>query len=49
VAHVCRGEAALGFDGGEVLQVVEDPDGQKLPCAKRHDDKSLAVAQIGPH
>lgn len=27
-------------------ETTEDPDGQKLPRAKRHDDKSLAVAEF---
>ncbi len=27
-------------------EASEDPDGQKLPRAKRHDDKTLAVAEL---
>jgi hypothetical protein len=30
----------------ETWEAVEDPDGQKLPRAKRHDDKSIAVAEL---
>lgn len=30
----------------QTWETVEDSDGQKLPRAKRHDDKSLAVAEL---
>lgn len=30
----------------QTWETVEDPEGQKLPRAKRHDDKSIAVAEL---
>jgi len=30
----------------QTWETVEDPDGQKLPRAKRHDDKSIAIAEL---
>ena len=30
----------------QTWEAIEDPDGRKLPRAKRHDDKSLAVAEL---
>jgi hypothetical protein len=30
----------------QTWEAIEDPDGQKLTRAKRHDDKSLAVAEL---